>query len=185
MSSRGREAPGPKKVQNGAEKRVNSDCFSGKKKSMHHHRGTPPFSVCRPTLRSQSKNKLWCIPFSWENKEKGIHHRFGKKGIHHRASDPEKEKKGGFSTVVVYTFFFPGFFNYVDSFSTPFSTLWELIFELFFQLWGPEGPNDPCSRQKLSARISEFRRLGFLCSVTDPVVSRNPEGGRLGARRNK
>ena len=34
--------------------------FSGfrGKKSVHHHPGTPPLSVCRPTLRSQSKQAM-------------------------------------------------------------------------------------------------------------------------------
>ena len=52
------------------------------RKSIHHHRGTPLFSVCRSTPRSQSKKKrLWCAPFSWKTREKGTHHRSGKKGI--------------------------------------------------------------------------------------------------------
>ena len=63
---------------------------------MHHHRGTPRFSVCHPDPEVTEQKKLWCIPFSWETREQGIHHRSGKKGIHHRASDPEKEKKEGF-----------------------------------------------------------------------------------------
>ena len=35
------------------------------KKSIHHHRGTPPLSVCRPTPRLESQKKLWCTPFPW------------------------------------------------------------------------------------------------------------------------
>ena len=62
------------------------------KKSIHHHRGTPLFSVCRPTPRSQSQNSYGVYHFPGKTREKGIHHRSGKKGIHHRASDPEKEK---------------------------------------------------------------------------------------------
>ena len=69
------------------------------KKSIHHHRGTPPLLVCRPTQRSQNKNSY------------GVYHllgktRPGKKGIHHRGSRPPKKTR--VSTVVVYTFFFPG-----------------------------------------------------------------------------
>ena len=45
--------------------------FCRGKKSIHQHHGTALCSVCRPTPRSQSKKKLWCIPFSWENKGKG------------------------------------------------------------------------------------------------------------------
>ena len=76
------------------------------KKSIHHHRGTPLFSVCRPTPRSQSKKSYGVYPFPGKTREKGIHHRSGKKGIHHRASDPEKEKKGGLHDGGVY-FFLP------------------------------------------------------------------------------
>ena len=65
--------------------------------SIHQHRGTPPFSVCRQTPRSQSKKSYGVYHFPGKTRERGIHHRSGKKGIHHRASDPEKEqKKGGF-----------------------------------------------------------------------------------------
>ena len=32
--------------------------------------------------------------FPGKTREKGIHHRSGKKGIHHEASDPEKKKEG-------------------------------------------------------------------------------------------
>ena len=59
-----------------------------------------------PEVTEQKKN-YGVYPFPGKTREKGIHHRSGKKkGIHHRASDPEKEKRG-VSTVVVYTFFFP------------------------------------------------------------------------------
>ena len=92
------------------------------KKSIHHHRGTPLFSVCRPTPRSQSKKSYGVYHFPVKTREKGIHHRSGKKGIHHRASDPEKEKRG-VSTVVVYTF--------------PWWTF--RIFFIFFLLGGGEG----------------------------------------------
>ena len=41
---------------------------------LHITEYTPPpwhtSSVCRPNPRSQSKEKLWCIPSSWENKGK-------------------------------------------------------------------------------------------------------------------
>ena len=76
------------------------------KKSIHHQRGTPLFSVCRPTPRSQSKKSYGVYHFPWKTREKGIHHRSGKKGIHHRASDPEKEKKEGLHGGGVY-FFLP------------------------------------------------------------------------------
>ena len=33
------------------------------KKSIHHHRATPPFSVCRPTPRSQQKKTMVCTIF--------------------------------------------------------------------------------------------------------------------------
>ena len=81
------------------------DCLQGKKEY------TPPpwdpsFLGLSPDPEVTEQKKLWCIPFSWENKEKGIHHRSGKRGIHHRASDPEKEKKGGLHGGGVY-FFLP------------------------------------------------------------------------------
>ena len=76
------------------------------KKSIHHHRGTPLFSVCRPTPSSQSKRSYGVYHFPGKTREKGIHHRSGKKGIHHRAPDPEKEKKEGFHGGGVY-FFLP------------------------------------------------------------------------------
>ena len=56
----------------------------------------PSFLGLLPHPEVTEQKQLWCIPFSWENKGKGIHHRSGKKGIHHEASDPEKKKKGGF-----------------------------------------------------------------------------------------
>ena len=84
----------------------NPFCRQPVKKSIHHHRGTPLFSVCRPTPRSQSKKSYGVYHFPGKTREKGIHHRSGKKGIHHRASDPEKEKKGGLHGGGVY-FFLP------------------------------------------------------------------------------
>ena len=42
--------------------------FRGKK-SIHHHRGTPLFSVCRPTPRSQSKKSYGVYPFPWKTRE--------------------------------------------------------------------------------------------------------------------
>ena len=51
-------------------------------KSIHHHRGTlRSRSVARP--RGHRARKLWCIPFPWENTEKGVHHK-SRMGIHHR-----------------------------------------------------------------------------------------------------
>ena len=44
---------------------------------------------------SQSKKELGVYHFPGKTREKGIHHRSGKKGIHHIASDLEKEKKKG------------------------------------------------------------------------------------------
>ena len=73
-----------------------------KKNCIHHHCGTTPFSVCRPTPRSQSKQRYGVYHFHGKTREKGIHHRSGKKGIHHRASDPEKEKRR-VSTVVLFS----------------------------------------------------------------------------------
>ena len=45
--------------------------------------------VYTTTPEVTEQRKLWCIPFSWENKgKKGIHHRSGKKGIHHTGLRP-------------------------------------------------------------------------------------------------
>ena len=66
------------------------------KKSIHHHRGTPPFSVFVARPRGhRAKKAMVYTNFLGKTREKGVHHRPGKKGIHHRASDPEKEKKEG------------------------------------------------------------------------------------------
>ena len=56
-----------------------------RKKSIHHHRGTPLFSVCRPTPRLQSKKSYGVYHFPGKTRDKGIHHRPRKKGIHHKA----------------------------------------------------------------------------------------------------
>ena len=71
-----------------------------------HHRGTPPFSVCRPTPRSQSK------------KSYGVYHFLGKQGERVDTIGPERRvctieasdpKKRRISTVVVSAFSFPDF----------------------------------------------------------------------------
>ena len=61
------------------------------KKSMHHHLGTSPFSVRRPTPRSQSKKSYGVYHLLGENKGKGIHHRSGRRVCTIEASDAEKE----------------------------------------------------------------------------------------------
>ena len=73
------------------------------RKSIYHHRGTPPFSVCRPTPRSQNKIIYGVCHFPGKTREKGIHSWSGKKDIHHRGLRLEKEKRR-VSTVVVSTF---------------------------------------------------------------------------------
>ena len=78
--------------------------FARRKKSIHHHRGTPPCSVCRPTPRSQSKKSYGVYHFPGKTREKGIHHRSRKKGIHHRGLRPRKRKKQGFHGGGVYFF---------------------------------------------------------------------------------
>ena len=78
--------------------------FRGKK-SIHHHRGTPPFSVCRPTPRSQNKKSYGLYHFPGKTREKGIHHRSG----YTIRPQTRKKKERRVATVVVYTFFFPKF----------------------------------------------------------------------------
>ena len=41
------------------------------KRSIHHHRGAPPLSVCRPTPWSQSKNSCGEYHFLGKTREKG------------------------------------------------------------------------------------------------------------------
>ena len=62
-------------------------------------------SVARPQGGRAKKTMVYTL-FWGKTREKGIHNRSGKKGIHHRASDPEKEKKGGLHGGGVY-FFLP------------------------------------------------------------------------------
>ena len=52
-------------------------------KSVHHHRGTPPFSVCRRPRghRAQKSDGVYHSP--GKTREMGIHHMSGKTGIHH------------------------------------------------------------------------------------------------------
>ena len=62
-------------------------------------------SVARPRGHRATKS-YGVYHFPGKTREKGVHHRSGKKGIHHRASDTEKEKKGGLHGGGD-TFFFP------------------------------------------------------------------------------
>ena len=62
---------------------------------IHHHRGTPPFSVCRPTPRSQRQKNYGVYRFPGKTREKGVYHRSGKQGIHRRGLRPRKGKKEG------------------------------------------------------------------------------------------
>ena len=52
-------------------------------------------SVARPRGHRAKQAMVYTIFLGEKTREKGIHHRSGKKGIHHGASDPEKEKKEG------------------------------------------------------------------------------------------
>ena len=71
------------------------------KKSIHHHRGTPPFSVCHPTPRTQSKKKLLRIPPSFGKQGKRIYTISPERRVYTiEASNPEKEKRR-VSTVVL------------------------------------------------------------------------------------
>ena len=49
-------------------------------------------SVARP--RGHRAKKLWCIPFPWKTREKGIHHRSGKRVYTMGAQTPKKKKRG-------------------------------------------------------------------------------------------
>ena len=66
-----------------------------RKKSIHHHRGTPPLSVCRLISRSQSRN-LWRIPFLGKPRERGDIIGPERRVYSIEASEPEKGRKEGF-----------------------------------------------------------------------------------------
>ena len=72
---------------------ISSNIPQSQGKNIHHHRGTPHFSICRPSPKSQSKNGYGVYHLLGKTREKGIHERSGKKGIHHRASDSEKKRR--------------------------------------------------------------------------------------------
>ena len=81
---------------------------SGKKK-VYTTTVAPLFSRSVARLRGHRAKKAMVYivyHFPGKTREKGIHHRSGKKDIHHRASNPEKEKKEGLQGGGVY-FFLP------------------------------------------------------------------------------
>ena len=56
----------------------------------------PSFLGLPPGPEVTGQKKLWCTPFSWETREKGIHHRSEKNEKNTiEAADSEKEKKEG------------------------------------------------------------------------------------------
>ena len=66
----------------------------------------PSFLGLFPDPEVTEQKELWCTPFSWENKGKGVYTIGPERRVYTiEASDPEKEKRT-VSTVVVYTFFF-------------------------------------------------------------------------------
>ena len=75
-------------------------------KRKHHHHGTPPFSVCRPTPTSQSKKRYGVYHFLG-NQENRVYTIGPERRVYTiEASDPEKEEKEGFHSGGVY-FFLP------------------------------------------------------------------------------
>ena len=74
------------------------------KKSIHHHRGTSLFSVCRPTPRSQSKKSYGVYHFLGKTRERVYTIGPERRAYYHKASDPEKEKKEGLHGGGVYFF---------------------------------------------------------------------------------
>ena len=71
-----------------------AESFRGKKR-IHHHCGTPLFSVCRLTPRSsQSRKKSHGVyHFPRKTRHKGIHHRSRKKGILYTVEPQTRKKK--------------------------------------------------------------------------------------------
>ena len=71
------------------------------------NRGTPPFSVCRATPRSDLAKLARLYTFSWKKPRERVYTIGSERRVYTiEDSDPEKEKRR-VSTVVVYTFFFP------------------------------------------------------------------------------
>ena len=102
----------------------------------------PSFLGLSPDPEVTEQKKLWCIPFSWENKGLAIHLWSGKRGKHHRASDPEKEKKGGLHGGGVY-FFLPCHCFFSRIVNCPAS---------YRSLSGPPGPK---SQKSLPEKVSK------------------------------
>ena len=95
-------------LQKGARKSQLICTGDRRKKSIHHHRGTPLFSVCRPTPRSQSKKSYGVYLFPWENKGKGVYTIGPVRRVYTIEPQTRKKKKrGGLHGGGVY-FFFPG-----------------------------------------------------------------------------
>ena len=55
----------------------NFPTITGEKRSIHHHRGSPLCSVCRPTPRSQSKKSYGVYHLRGKTREKGILYTIG------------------------------------------------------------------------------------------------------------
>ena len=67
----------------------------------------PSFLGLSPNPEVTEQKKLWCIPFSWENKGKGVDTIGPERRVYTIEPQTWKKKKRRVSTVVVYTFFFP------------------------------------------------------------------------------
>ena len=76
------------------------------KKSIHHHRGTPLFSVCRLTPRSQSKKSYGAYHFPGKTRKR-VYTIGPERRVYTIEPQTRKKKNRRVSTVVVYTFFFP------------------------------------------------------------------------------
>ena len=87
----------------------------GKKKEYTPPLWHPSFLGLSPDPEVTEQKKSRCIPFSGKTREKGIHHRSGKK----KPQTPKKKKRR-VSTVVVYTFFLPCMFSALISEKKPF-----------------------------------------------------------------
>ena len=72
------------------------------KKSIHHHRGTPLFSVCRPTPK---KAMVYTIFLGKQGKR--VYTIGPERRVYTTRPQTQKKEKKRASMVVVYTFFFP------------------------------------------------------------------------------
>ena len=132
-----------------------------RKKSMHH-RGTPPFSVRRPTPRSQSKKPMVYNIFLGKQRKRVYTIGRERRVYTIEASDTEKEK-WRVSTVVVYTFLFPAgevLAKLPGNIRGSARKFWWEVQDL------PEALGSPTPSQRLAKLVSNVPEHIFACTPT-------------------